>query len=88
MKRTIALTAAVALAALLSGCATDQMKKDIADAKAAADQAQATADRAQSTADAAGARADAAMDAARDAQACCDANSEKIDRMFRKAMTK
>jgi hypothetical protein len=88
MKRTVALSAALAVAALLSGCATDQMKKDIADAKAMAEQAQSSADRAQSTADAASARADAAMNAARDAQACCDANAEKIDRMFRKAMTK
>jgi uncharacterized protein YceK len=90
MKRTIALpfAAALTLTALLSGCATDQMKKDIADAKASAEQAQITADAANAKASSAENKADMAMDAARGAQACCDANAEKIDRMFRKAMTK
>jgi hypothetical protein len=83
MKRYSALSFASALAVtvMLSGCATDQMKKDIADTRAMAEQAQSSADQAQST-------ADAAMRSASEAQACCDANSEKIDRMFRKAMTK
>jgi len=83
MKRTAVLAAAAVLAAstLLSGCATDQMKQDIAAAKAMAEEANAKAD-------AASAKADMAMDTAQGAQACCDANSEKVDRMFRKAMMK
>ena len=89
MKPTVALaTAVLAASTLLSGCATEQMKQDIADAKAMAEQAQASAEQAQSSADAAASKADMAMDAARSAQACCDANSERVDRMFRKAMMK
>ena len=89
MKPTVAFAAAIlAASTLLSGCATEQMKQDIADAKAMAEQAQATAEQAQSSADAAASKADMAMDAARGAQACCDANSERVDRMFRKAMMK
>ena len=89
MKPTVALAAAVlAASTLLSGCATEQMKQDIAEAKAMAEQAQADAGQAQSSADAAASQADMAMDAARGAQACCDANSERVDRMFRKAMMK
>jgi predicted small secreted protein len=76
MKRIKVVAAAAVLAAstLLSGCATDQMKQDIADAKAMAEEANA--------------KADAAMNAAQDAQSCCNANSEKLDRMFHKAMMK
>jgi uncharacterized protein YceK len=83
MKRIAVVAAAAVLATttLLSGCATDQMKKDIADAKALAEEANAKAD-------AAAAKADSAMNAAQDAQACCNANSEKLDRMFHKAMMK
>lgn len=82
MKRTTILAAAVlAASTLLSGCATDQMKKDIADAQAMAEEANAKAE-------AAAAKADMAMDTAQDAQACCNANSERVDRMFRKAMMK
>ena len=83
MKRVTIVAAAAVLAAstLLSGCATDQMKQDIADAKAMAEEANAKAD-------AASAKADSAMNAAQDAQSCCNANSEKLDRMFRKAMMK
>jgi uncharacterized protein YceK len=93
--KKIALTTLIAATVLLSGCATDQMKQDIADAKAMAAEAKAAAAAAQSSADAANAKAMAAdnkaqsaMDAAGDAQACCNANGEKIDRMFRKAMMK
>lgn len=87
------LTAAALL--LLSGCATDQMKQDIAEARALAEEAKAAAAAAQSSADAAAAKADAAaaradqaQSSADAAQSCCNANGEKIDRMFRKAMMK
>jgi hypothetical protein len=33
-------------------------------------------------------KADAAASAARTSQQCCDATNEKIDRMFKKSMTK
>ncbi len=82
MKRTAVIAAAVlAASTLLSGCATDQMKEDIAEARAMAEEA-------NTKADAASAKADMAMDTAQDSQACCNANSEKLDRMFRKAMMK
>lgn len=82
MKRTAVIAAAVlATSTLLSGCATDQMKEDIAEARAIAEEA-------NSKADAAAAKADMAMDTAQDAQACCSTNSEKLDRMFHKAMMK
>lgn len=89
MKPTVAFAAAVlAASTLLAGCASEQTKQDIADAKAMAAEAKAAAEQAQSSADAAASQADMAMDAARGAQACCDANSERVDRMFRKAMMK
>jgi outer membrane murein-binding lipoprotein Lpp len=90
MKRLSVLTLSAAMSAtlLLAGCASDQMKKDIADAKGMAQQAQAAADRAQRTADEAAAKADAAASAANSAQSCCNTNTERLDRMFRKAMSK
>jgi outer membrane murein-binding lipoprotein Lpp len=97
MKRfsVLFLSASLTTALLLSGCASDQMKQDIADAKSMAEQAQASADRAQQSADAAAAkadsataRADAAASAADAAQSCCNDNRERIDRMFRKSMYK
>ena len=91
MKQTMRwpVAAALTMAVLLfSGCATDQMKKDIADAKAMAEQAQSSADAASAKAASAESKADMAMDAAQNAQSCCDANAERLDRMFRKAMTK
>jgi hypothetical protein len=100
--KLLPFAAVAALALMLGGCASDQLKKDVADAKASAEQAQAAADKAQKSADAAKARADAAdaralaaenraetaLESARGANMCCIGNSEKIDRMFRKAMTK
>ncbi len=93
--KKVTIAVCIAAAVLLSGCATDQMKKDIAeaqsmaaDAKTAAAQAQNGADAAAAQAQAADAKAQSAMDAANDAQACCNANGQKIDRMFRKAMMK
>lgn len=102
MKRTLMMSAALAAAFLLSGCAGDQLKKDVAELRAMTEKAQASADRAQTSADAAKAEAgkaaakadaaedtaDMALDEARESQACCSANSEKVDRMFRKAMMK
>ncbi len=87
--------AAALTAVLMAGCASQVAQNDLDAIRAMAEQAQSAADRAQQSADAAAAKADAAdrkaeqaMNAAEDAKACCNANSEKIDRMFRKAMTK
>jgi len=95
MKRSTVLTATAASILLLSGCAGQVTKSELDEVRAMAQQAQAAAERAQQSADtaaaqaeAAGQKADQAMDSARDAQSCCDANTERLDRMFRKAMTK
>jgi hypothetical protein len=62
--------------------------QEAAAAKAAADSAAAAASAAANTANSAQSAANQAMQAAKAAQACCDANSEKIDRAFQKSMGK
>lgn len=93
--RILTLAFVLTATALVSGCATDELKKELADVRAQAEQANAAATAAQRSADAAAnkadaaqARADEALSTANEAKACCEANSEKIDRMFRKAMMK
>ena len=95
-------TAGAGLAALVTlgaGCASNDdvasLRADLASLKAASMAAQDTA--AGAVADAEAARAEAgqasrtanrALSAAREAQTCCAANTEKIDRMFKKSMMK
>ncbi len=55
---------------------------------AAADGAARAAAAAQQAASAAGAKADQALAAATTSQQCCDATNEKIDRMFKRSMSK
>ena len=95
-------TAATSVAAVVvfgAGCAsTDElnaMRSDIESLKGATAAAQETASGAMSDAEAARAEAgqasrtaNRALSAAREAQTCCAANSEKIDRMFKKSMMK
>ncbi|MDH5584615.1 MAG: alanine-zipper protein, partial [Gammaproteobacteria bacterium] len=50
--------------------------------------ARAAADRAGQAAAAAQRTADQALSAATAAQACCDANRESMERMFKKSMSK
>jgi uncharacterized protein YceK len=101
MRRDIVIALATTMLAL-SGCASDQLKKDIAETRTLAQQAQNNAQQAQNSADKANARAEAAearaaaaesraetaLESARGANMCCIGNTDKIDRMFRKAMTK
>src|SRR6476646_9470661 len=100
MRVTSTKLVAVALSVALRGGCT-AMKRDIeqakqtaqqaandaAAAKRAADAAAATANEAKTMASSAQAAADAAKRAADHANACCAANTEKIDRTF-KATTK
>lgn len=93
------LTAGLGLA---SGCASTSMQthldearqmaqkasQDAAAAMAAAREASSTAASAKSTADSARATAEAARSAAGSAQACCDANTARMERMFKKSMSK
>ncbi len=93
MKRSVALIPLVALA-LLSGCATTSTTEinSIRDsAQAALDRAEAAEAKAQQALErAASASRDAAaaMEAARDAQACCQANTQRINRAFEESMKK
>jgi cell division septum initiation protein DivIVA len=87
---------------MAAGCASQELKDAVASAQSAADAAKASADAAKASADAASraasdakqmassaqSTADQAARAAAAAQACCDRNAEKIDRMFEKAMRK
>ncbi len=91
--KMIAFTAGLAVV-LASGCASvskeqlDEVRSMAESAASKADSASATADKAMETAQSAMSKADAAQRSAEDAQACCNANTQKIDRMFEKAMTK
>jgi membrane-bound lytic murein transglycosylase len=90
IKRSIALTSAIAVS-LLTGCASEQMQKEINEVRIIAQEAKATADKSMEKAEeasAAMAKAEAAMSAAEAAQACCDDSRERLDRVFRKSMNK
>lgn len=99
MKNTALRASALALfVALAAGCATtgmddvkstaDRAASDAAAAASAAEAARASADRAAQAASAAQRTADQALAAATEAQACCKANTEKMERMFQKSMSK
>ena len=98
MKRNIIKTTGFAtLFTIISGCAMGGCvtTEQLAEVREIAEGAQAAADRAANSADAAMAAANRAMDAAAGAQsaadaanACCNENSSKLDRMFEKAMQK
>lgn len=103
MKRSIAisakLTALAAVTGLALGCAStqelDEIRSIAEEAQRTAQQAENTANAAQSTAQEAQETAAQAQDAAdrahrlaEDAQQCCRANEEKIDRMFEKSQQK
>ena len=93
MNSTLIKTSILALAiGTLSGCATTE---EIARIKTMAENAQSTANSASQRADNAVATANQALDAAQQAQAaadaaaaCCNANTNRLDRMFEKAMQK
>ena len=94
MKKTaLRASALVLFVAMAAGCATtglDDVKAtaDRAAAEAAAEAARASADRASQAAAAAQSTADRALSAATEAQACCEANRESMERMFKKSMSK
>jgi hypothetical protein len=103
MKKTISTTLKAGIAALFlvsaAGCvsqsALDEVKataekavQDAAAAKAAADSAAGSAQSAKAAADSAQSTANQAVQAAQSGQACCDATNEKVDRMFKKSLSK
>lgn len=87
---TVALMASYI--AIGAGCAStsdiDEIRNMAREAKGAADRAERTAKRAESRATEAQRQAEQALSAANAAQACCTANTEKLNRMFKKSMTK
>jgi ABC-type microcin C transport system permease subunit YejB len=102
--RQVPAIAAVSFAAMFGiGCAsTGNLEQMVKDAQKTATEALDTAKQAQSTANSASSKADQAMSAANsasntansvksaadDAQACCTANTERLNRMFEKSMRK
>lgn len=99
ISRTLTVGALVAMAAMATGCATsgsiDEVRAMAEEASSAArtaeqsaDQAQSTAESAQQTANAAKSTADSAAQAAQEARSCCEANTERLDRMFQRSQQK
>lgn len=93
------LALAVLIAGFTTACVTTAQLNEVRDIarQAQADAAQAVnsveaatqaASSAKSAADRAATKADQALQAAEAAKACCQANSDKIDRMFSKSMEK
>ncbi|MGH8309420.1 MAG: Lpp/OprI family alanine-zipper lipoprotein [Steroidobacteraceae bacterium] len=104
MKSAIVLkVAAAAAVVVLAGC-TDlkpmqaqvddlksqvgRLQSELASAKSAADSANSTAQSANQAASGAQSTANQALAAAQASQSCCDATNEKIDRMFRRSISK
>ena len=99
MKKTgLRASGLVLVLAMAAGCATtsldevkataDRAAADASAAASAAEAARASAGRASQAAAAAQSTADQALSAATDAQACCEANRESMERMFQKSMSK
>lgn len=90
--RALATAVVVAGMAIASGCANteemNELRQMASDAMAAAQQAQGAAGRAQSTADGAANQAAEALQRADEANSCCKANTERMNRMFKKSMQK
>jgi len=96
-------TAAVAVVAGMVGC-TDlkpleakvadlqsqvtKLNSDVASARSSADQANSAAASAGQAASGAQSTANQALAAAHASQSCCDATNEKIDRMFKRSVSK
>lgn len=81
MRNSLKTTAAAFMLVALTGVTGCATTRDLDTLKAQVEQAQAASSKA--SADAA-----AALAKANGAQACCDANSEKMDRMFKQSMNK
>ena len=79
------MLAALVMSIGLAGCASTRTVSELTDRVSALESAVAAA---QSTASDASATANQAMEAASSAQACCDANRERIGRVFEKASSK
>jgi len=92
---TMKLAALVGGVLLVAGCAHPVSLEDLNEVRAAAQTAQSAANDAQRVANEArqlaqGAQstANSALSAAQDAQACCDATNQRLDRMFEEQVSK
>jgi hypothetical protein len=99
IKNVLKVGAVVLVLGLASGCANneaieaaqataDAAARDAAAAKSAAEAARAAADSAAQAARSAQSTADRALSAANSAQSCCDANRDRMERMFERSMSK
>ncbi len=98
-KNVLKVSALVLVLGIAGGCANqeaadrvqataDGAARDAAAAQSAAEAARAAADSAAQAARNAQATADEALAAAEEAQSCCDANRDRIERMFQRSMSK
>ncbi|MFQ5547212.1 MAG: Lpp/OprI family alanine-zipper lipoprotein [Woeseia sp.] len=99
IRNVLKVSAIVLVLGTAAGCAgqeaidraqatADSAARDAAAAKSTAEAARAAVDSAAQAAAAAQSTADQALAAATEAQACCDANRERLERMFQKSMSK
>lgn len=100
IKKVLKVGAIVLVLGVASGCATgqstidavqataDAAARDAAAAKSTAEAARAAADRASQAAASAQSTADQALSAATESQACCDANRDRLERMFQRTQAK
>jgi molybdopterin biosynthesis enzyme len=99
IKNVLKVSAIVLVLGMASGCASqeaidraqataDGAARDAAAAKSTAEAARAAVDGAAQAAASAQSTADQALAAASEAQACCDANRDRLERMFQKSMSK
>jgi len=99
MKNLLKVSALVLVFGVASGCASqdaidraqttaDNAARDAAAARSAAEAARAAADSAAQTAASAQSTADQALAAATEAQSCCEANRERMERMFQQGVRK
>ena len=97
IKKVLKVGAIVLILGVASGCETQgggamdiaqAAARDAADAKATAEAARAAAASAAQAARSAQSTADRALSAATEAQACCDANRDRLERMFQRSQAK
>ncbi|MDX1482062.1 MAG: Lpp/OprI family alanine-zipper lipoprotein [Woeseiaceae bacterium] len=99
MKKLLKVSAIVLVFGLAAGCAgnqsieaaqqtADNAARDAAAARSAAEAARAAADSAAQAAASAQRTADQALAAATEAQSCCEANRDRIERMFQQSQRK
>lgn len=99
IKNVLKVSAIALVFGMVTGCANqaerdrlqasiDSAARDAAAAQSAAEAARAAADSAAQAARAAQSTADQALAAAREAQSCCEANRDRIERMFQRSMSK